>query len=149
MAGIDEARVLDRAEPIYLVEVVLLNSGPTLYLSDRQVTVAGQLYEDYINSISGLGAELRRAQALCLNAALELCFRNDPWRTYGHLIDACGDYPFGGSTVTVKEVMLDAEGVPSDAEMLFKGVLEEPRGIDLMGFYSRASSMEFAADNRL
>ncbi len=148
MTSIDEARAMDRAEPVYLIEVELLNSGPVLYLSDRQVTVAGQLYEDYLHGLSGLGAELRRTHAQGLNTSLELSFRNDPWRAYSYLVNALDDYPIDGAEVTVSEVLLDTDGLPSGTAVLFKGVLEEPREIDLMGFQCRAMSMEFAADNR-
>ncbi len=148
MAGIDEARAMCWAEPVYLVEVGLLASGPTLYLSDRQVTVEGQLYEDYLHELSGLGAELRRRDAHGLNTALELSFKNDPWGAYAFLVEAFEDYPMDGAEVMVSEVLLDTDGLPSGTAVLFRGVLEEPREIDLMGFRCRACGMEFAADNR-
>ncbi len=148
MTSMDEARAMDRAEPVYLVEVGLLNSGPVLYLSDRQITVAGQLYEDYLHGLSGLGAELRRADAQGLNTSLELSFRTDPWRAYARLVNVLDDYPMDGAEVTVSEVFLDTDGLPSGAGVLFKGVIEEPKEIDLKGFRCRAMSMEFAADNR-
>ncbi|KKL61871.1 hypothetical protein LCGC14_2190980 [marine sediment metagenome] len=148
MAGIDEARALDRAEPVYLVEVELLNSGPTLYFSDRSITVGGTLYEDYLHDLSGLGAELARSSAGGLNTSLALRFRNDPWRSYGFLVEAGEDFPFEGSTITVKEVLIESTGSPSAPAVVFKGFLEQPMETDLMGFRARASSMEFAADNR-
>ena len=148
MTGIDEARTMDRAEPVYLVEVSLLNSGPTLYLSDRQVQVEGQLYEDYLHDLSGLGAQLRRRDAHGLNTSLDLRFKNDPWSAYAFLVEAFEDYPVDGAEVVVSEVLMDPAGLPSGAAVLFRGVLEEPREIDLMGFRCRASGMEFTADNR-
>ncbi len=148
MADIDEARAFDRAEPVCLVEVGLLNSGPTLYFSDRQVTVEGQLYEGYLHDLSGLGSELRRRDAYGLNTALELGFSNDPWGAYAFLVEAFEDYPVDGAAVVVSEVLMDSAGTPSTAATLFKGVLEEPREIDLRGFRCRACGVEFAADNR-
>ena len=148
MAGIDEARALDRAEPVYLVEVALLDSGPTLYFSDRQITVGGRLYEDYLHDLSGLGAELTRASAGGLNTSLALRFKNDPWRSYGFLVEVGVDYPFEGSAVTVSEVLIESTGAPSAPAVIFKGLLEQPMDTDLMGFSARASSMEFAADNK-
>jgi hypothetical protein len=149
MATLEEARALDKAEPIYLLEVALLNSGPTLRLSDRNVTSGGQSYEDYMEDLSGLGEELRRPDSTGLNSEIELRFTNEPMGAYSHLIDMDAEHPFTGAGVVIKETYLDDTGQPSESGVLFKGALDEPRDIDLMGFTCRASSMEFAADNNI
>ncbi|MDA8087428.1 MAG: hypothetical protein M0Z75_12075, partial [Nitrospiraceae bacterium] len=38
-----------RLEPVYLVQITLRNGGPTLYLSDRNITVGNQRYESYLH----------------------------------------------------------------------------------------------------
>ena len=147
MTNISEARALDRAEPVYLLEVALLNSGPTLRLSDRNVTVGGQSYEDCMEDLSGPGEEGRRQDSTGLNSELSFRFSNAPMGAYQHLIEIDAEHPFTGAGVVIKETYLDGTGQPSDTGVLFKGVLDEPREIDLMGFTCRATSMEFAADN--
>ena len=147
MTLVAQARDRDRLHPVYLVEIVLLNSGPTLYLSDRNITVGGQDYEDYMDGLSGLGSELERLDSSGLNSALTLGFKNDKYQAYNYLIEIGGAYPIELATVTLKECYLDAAGTPSDTEVVFKGVLDEPRKIDLMRFTCMVTSMEFKADH--
>jgi hypothetical protein len=148
MAGIDEARQLQRAETVYLVEIALLGSGPTLYFSDRVITVGGILYEDYVHELNGVGTELKRLDSGGLNASLLIKFRNDPWRAYTYLSETLAAYPIVGAAVIVSEVMMESDGTPSDASVVFKGLMEEPHDIDLTDFSCRAMSMEFASDNK-
>ncbi len=146
MTTIAQARDKDRARPVYLMEITLLNSGPTLYFSDGNITVGGQRYEDYLGDLSGLGEDIRRSDSEGLNANINLGFKNDRYKAYTYLVELGETYPFEGAEVTIKETYLDAAGVPSDAETVFKGALDEPRDIDLMGFACRVSSVEFRAD---
>ncbi len=147
MTLVAQARDRDRLHPVYLVEIVLLNSGPTLYLSDRNITVGGQDYEDYMDGLSGLGSELERLDSSGLNSALKLTFKNDAYKSYDHLVEIGGAYPFERAEVTIKECYLDSTAVPSDTDTVFKGVLDEPRKIDLMRFTCMVTSMEFKADH--
>ncbi|MEJ2183373.1 MAG: phage tail protein [Nitrospirota bacterium] len=141
MTTISEARDRDRASPVLLVEVALLGAGPTLRFSDRNVTVEGLLYEDYLEDLSGLGEELRRADSQGLNAFVTLRFRNEPCQGHAHLVEVGEAHPFEGAPVIIKEAYLDEDGEATGAEALFSGVLEEPREIDLMGFTCRVSSL--------
>ena len=149
MPTISEARSLDRAEPVFLVEITLLNGGPTLRLSDRNIVADGTRYEDYMEALTGTGAELRRAEAVGLNAQVELKFRNEPWGTHSLLIEADATWPFLGAGVLIKEVYITEGGEVSETETLFAGVLEELREITLSGFTCSVASREFAADNQL
>jgi hypothetical protein len=143
-----QAREREYAEPVFLVDIELLNSGPTLYFSDRLVTVGAQAYEDYVDDLSGLGDELRRQDSGALNADFTIRLRNDRYRTYEHLITMGDTYPFDGAEVTVKETYLDSDGTPSAAETLFKGVIDNLRNIDLLWFEARVSSRPFHDDRK-
>ena len=146
MTTVARSRGYDRAEPVYFVEIALLNSGPVLYLSDRNVTVSGQAYEDYLSDLSGLGDSLERATSGGLNADITLGFRNERFRSYSYLIEIGETYPLIGAACTIRECYLDASGAPSDTETAFKGVLDEPCDITLFGFSCGVSSAEFRAD---
>ncbi|GAB4389055.1 MAG: hypothetical protein Kow0025_12080 [Thermodesulfovibrionales bacterium] len=134
------------ARPVCLVEITLGNSGPVLYFSDRGVSVGGRAYEDYLEDLSGVGDELRRADSGGLNPAVTLRFRNDRYGPYGYLIEVGEEHPFEGAECVIKEAYLDDAGAPSEAETVFKGVLDEPRDIDLAGFTCSVSSMLMRAD---
>jgi hypothetical protein len=122
-----------RAEPVYLVEIELKNGGPTLYISDRNIVMTTQRYENYLDDLSDL------------NSFSVLKFRNDRYKTYDYLIEIGDTYPFEGATVTVKECYLDGND-SSSAVVIFKGALEEPRDIDRMGFTCKVSPMEYVKD---
>jgi hypothetical protein len=140
------ARDRSRLKPAYLLEISLKNGGPTLYFSDRNIEVSEQKYEDYLEDLSGIGEEIKRATSEGINADITLSFKNDRFRSYSYLIEIGESYPFEGAEVVIKEVYLDDDGVPSDVEVIFKGVLDEPKDIDLMGFKCSVSSMEFHKD---
>lgn len=147
--SIAEARGRTRLAPICLVEIILQGSGaPTLYLSDRNITVAGQIYEYYITGVDGLAEEIKRATSEGLNPRIDLTFWNARYAAYNYLIEIGDTYPFEGAILTVKECYLNDDGVPSVVETLFKGALDEPRDIDLMKFTCSASSMLFAKDQQ-
>lgn len=148
MTTIAEARGTNRLKPVFLVEITLGNSGPTLYLSDRNLTVAGQRYEDYLGDLSGLAEEVRRAESGGLNSDITLSFRNDRFQGYDYLIEMGETYPFEGAACVIKEVCLDDADNTSETETLFKGVLEEARDIDLIGFRCKVSSMLMKADKQ-
>lgn len=148
MTTVAESRDRPRANPVCLIEIALKNSGPTLYLSDRNLTVGAQRYEDYLRDLSGIGGEIKRATSGGLNADITLSFKNDRYQGYDYLIEIGDVYPFEGAVCVIKEVYLDDAGNASDAETVFKGVLDEPGDIDLSGFQCSVSSMELAADNK-
>ncbi len=139
----DEARDQDRLEPVYLVEIALLNSGPTLYLSSRDVTYQSTAYQSYLDRVDGLGNESPRGGKGSLNAHVSIVFRNDPYGQSAHLVELGDTYPFEGAGITVKEVYLDGDGNMSSSDTVFHGALEEPRDIDLMSFTCKASRMDF------
>lgn len=140
------ARALDRARPVYLIEISLQNSGPALYLSDRNITVDGRLYEDYILSVETASEEALRTTSSGLNSPLKIGFKNERWRSYAYLIEAGETYPFEGARLLLKETCLDDSGTPASPETVFVGRLDAPQDIDLMGFSCGVSSMEYVAD---
>jgi hypothetical protein len=146
---IAQARARAKTEPIYLVEIALLNSGPTLYLSDRTVKVGSQTYQHYLNDLSGLSDELGRYDSAGLNSDITLRFDNAAFTSggtaYDYLIEIGDTYPFEGAAVTIQEVYLDPDGTPSAAGTLFVGVLDEPADIDIAGFTCKASGKPQAA----
>jgi len=143
-----QARARDRAEPVYLVEIELKNSGATLYLAERNITAGGMRYEDYLLEIDGVEDELLRASSDTFNAEVTLRLRNDRYGAYEYLILLGETYPFEGAVCTIKETYLDGASMPSAPETVFRGVLDEPRQIDLMGMVLTVSDMSFAADLR-
>jgi len=144
-----EARGRDRAEPVYFAEITLSGSTPpTLYFSDRNIIISGQRYEDYLEGLSALGDEIKRVDSSGLNSHLTIRFRNEAYQSYGKLIDIGTEYPFDGASCRIGEAYLNEEGVPSDSAILFKGVLDQPFDIDLMGFQCPVSNMAYAADKK-
>jgi len=143
---IGRLRDRSRYKPAYLVEITLKNGGPTLYFSDRNINADGTLYEDYLDDLSGLGDELRRLDSSALNADITLRFKNDKYKGYNYLIEIGDTYPFEGAVCVIKETALDDSGTPSIPETVFKGALDEPSAIDLMGFTCRVSSMPYVKD---
>jgi hypothetical protein len=148
MTTVEESRNRLYAKPHYLVEIALGNSGPTLYLSDRTITVGSRIYEDYLRDLSGIGVELKRGTSGGLNADIALSFKNDRHQSYDYLIELGDVYPFEGAECTIKEVYLDDDGNPSAAETVFSGLLDEPADIDLLSFRCSVSSMEMKADRK-
>jgi len=147
MTTISQMRDRPRAKPVYLVEIALKNSGPVLYFSDRNIVVGGQNYEAYLNDLSGIEDEVRRLSTEGLNANIDLAFRNDKYKTYNYLIEIGDTYPFEGAECVIKETYLGDDDLPAQSTAtLFKGVLDEPGDIDLMGFKCRVSSSIYAKD---
>lgn len=140
------ARSLDRARPVYLIEIALQNCGPTLYFSDRNITVDGRLYEDYVSSVETATEEALRTTSSALNSALAIGFRNERWRSYAYLIEVGETYPFEGGRLKLKETYLNDAGLPTGPETVFVGRLDAPEAIDLMGFKCGVSSMEYVSD---
>lgn len=134
MTTITEARGHDRAQPVWLAEITLLNGGPTLYFSDRIVTLDGKTYEDYLSGLSGPGEEIRRADSRGIEAETTILFKNERFGSYEHLIEVGDTYPFEGAECVIKEAYLGASGEPSGAEVVFRGFLGPPEGIDAGGF---------------
>ncbi len=140
--------VLSRVRPVYLVKITLQGSGQTLYLSDRNVTVGGQEYEDYISAVTTPAEEARRPTSESLNAPLSIEFRNEPWRGFSRLIEAGAEHPFEGGRCTLSEAYIDDAGMSGEPVALFTGTLDAPAEIDLRGFSCAVSALDYAADNR-
>lgn len=139
------ARDNNRAEPVYLVEIQLKNGGPMLYFATRNIIVAGQIYEDYIDAISGLGSQVKRADSSFMNSQTTIQFSNDRYRTYGRLIEIAEDYPFTTADCTIKELYLDAAGNQSAVETVDSGKLDSPKNIDKLKFSCQMSNRLFVA----
>jgi len=135
-----------RLKPVYLIEITLQNSGPVLYFSDRNITVGSQIYENYLESLSGLGRQLRRRNSETLNLDIDFTFKNQRYKNYSFLIEIGDTYPFEGAETTIKKVYLDDDNTPSDVEIIEKVVLDEPSDIDLMSFNCKASAVPYAKD---
>ena len=152
MTSIAQARDSSRAKPVCLVQIALKNAGPTLYFSDRNITVGGQMYESYLHDLSGVAQELKRADSTAQNVNLELSFRNDKISyngvDYSNLIVLGETYPFETSVCSIYEAYLDDNNNPSDTVLIFKGVLDCPANIDLMGFKCKVSTMPMYMDAR-
>lgn len=152
MTTILQARDSSRIKPVCLVQVTLKNSGPTLYFSDRNITVSGQLYEDYLHDLSGVAQELKRADSTASNVNIELAFRNDKisynGTDYASLITLGQAYPFETSVCQIYETYLDGNQNPSDTVLIFKGALDCPANVDLMGFKCKVSTMPMYMDAR-
>ena len=138
-------RDASRLKPVYLVRITLKNGGPTLCFSDRNITVGGQVYESYLHDLSGIAQELKRADSTALDVNVELSFRNDKisysGTDYGRLIELQDAYPFETSVCEIRETALDQAGFPAQPAIVFKGVLDCPQKIDLLGFKCKVSAM--------
>ncbi len=143
---IAQARDGSSLEPVFICDIQLKNAGPLLRFSTRQITVGGYLYEPYIEAISGLSDEINRIDSSFLNAAIQIVFKNLPFKTYDFLIEIADTYPFTGAQITVKEVYLSNGSPTSDTATLFLGNLDEPREIDIAAFKCNVSTRAFYLD---
>jgi hypothetical protein len=148
MTTVAEARNRINVSPIYLIEITLLNSGPTLYFSDRPVTISSQEYEDYIDSIDGIAEDISFLTSESLNSDITINFKNEPYLTHSYLIQIGDTYPFDGATCTIKEVYKLHDGTYSDVETIFVGILDEPENINLVGFSCNVSDKVISADEK-
>lgn len=137
-----------RAEPVYLVEIMLKNSGPTLYLSDRNILVSSRQYENYIQDITGISGDVNRADSTISNADITIVLKNDKYTSYDYLVEIGDVYPFEGATCLIKEVYLGDDSTPSEVVTIFKGVIDEPQEIDLLSFQCSVSSTMFQKDKQ-
>lgn len=147
--GYSVAQLLDRPTLtlVYLVEITLKNSCPfTLYLSDRNIEVNGVNYDDYLNTLSGLGEKISRANSEGRNTDITLRFINRPYRAYDHFSMIGDDYPFEGATCVIKVVYLDNAGNPSTPQTIFQGAMDERANEDEAGFECQVSTEEFFKD---
>lgn len=123
--SVDEARDNNRIFPVLLFEIELLNGGGTVYFSDRAVTVGSTPYQQYILNASDVSDAVKRDTSKGDNAAVTVIFQNKVFRTYNYLSLIAFTYPFSGGQVTIKEVYLDDNEVPSDPATIFIGKFEE------------------------
>lgn len=140
-----QARDRTRAEIVFLVEVQTLASGPLLLLSDRNITIAGIQYADYIASVTGLGDQLTRATGAFANGNASIVFKNDPWDANAYLSDLLETYPFEGAAVTIKRVFVDDDGTTATPETVFVGNLDSPVNISTIAFTCSANCREMFA----
>lgn len=147
--SVAQARGLTRLKPVFLIEIALQGAGaPTLYLSDRNITVSSQIFENYLDDLSGLAEEIERATSASRNPNISLRFHNDRYSSYNYLIEIGSVYPWEGAALTIKEVYLDDDNTPSAVDTVFKGALDEPRNIDLIGFECKASAITLVKDKQ-
>ena len=138
-----------RAKIVWLVDVELLGSGaPVLRLSNRNLEYNIYRYEKYILKVSGIARQLSRLDSDSLNSPVSILFENRPFMAFDYLIEAGQTYPFEGARCTVSALHLDDDGNPTEAEIVFVGVLDEPQSITKKEFSCMASSVEFFSDLR-
>ena len=105
MVTLAEARSKIHVRPIFIFDIALLgDSAPTLYFSDRNVTVGGNDYEDFIDNMPDIQEEVRFINSSGLNSDITIVFKNDKYETKDYLIQFTETYPFNGATVTIQEV---------------------------------------------
>ncbi len=140
----------DRLQPAFLAEITLLNSGPTLYLSDRELPgpISGQFYEHYIDRIEGLGEEIRRNDSTFNNLDITIHFLNEAWKTYPRIVEVSETYPIEGAAIVLKRTLIDDAGTMTTPVIMAKGALEEPGPIDLMEFSCKVSSTLHQAERK-
>ena len=147
--ALDILRNRRRAKIVWLVDVELLGAGaPVLRLSNRNLEYSIYRYQRYILAVTGIARELSRVDSDSLNSPVTVRFQNRPFMAFDFLIEAGETYPFEGAKVTISALHLDDDNLPTEAEIVFVGVLDEPRGITKREFTCRASSVEFFADLR-
>lgn len=142
------ARDKSSIEPIYLAEITLKGPiPPTLFFSTRQATVDNQLYENYLDVVTGIDESVKRNTSVFGNSNINIKFKNDPFRGNDFLILIGDTNPFEGATCVIKEVYLDNDGVTASSPVtVYQGVLEAPRNTDLLNFDCRMSSKAFHQD---
>jgi hypothetical protein len=141
-----EARALDRAEPLYLVEIALSGAGPLeLYLAERDLEAGGVLYEGYLWGVEGPEWKLVRAGLSAPICSLGIRIQNEPWRGYSRLLDVGADFPFEGAQITLKEAYMGPDDIPCPPVALFKGLIDKVSSIDLMEFHICARSQRGSA----
>jgi hypothetical protein len=138
---------MPRLNPAYLVEIKLKGDGPTLYLSDRNISTTAHMYQDYIVDISGPAYKAARSSSEASNSEIILSFKNDRYGDSDFLVELDDTYPFEGAECTIRDAHLgDDFTLSAVGEVMFSGVLEGPYDVDLMGFKCRALGMEHLAD---
>jgi hypothetical protein len=143
-----ETRDRPRLHPAYLVEIKLKGGGPTLYLSDRNISTTARMYQDYIGDISGLTDMMSRSSSEVSNFEVVLSFKNDRYGDHEFLVELGDTYPFEGAECIIRDAHLgDDFTLSSVGEVIFRGVLEGPHDVDLMDFKCRALGMEHRADS--
>ncbi len=145
--NIGEARSRPYLEPVYLVEITLGNSGPTLYLSERNISAGGQLYEAYLKDLSGISNQAGRSTRKIPASPVQIILLNDEFKTYNYLAGIGDTYPFEGAGCVIKEAYMDDSGSASDSVVLFKGIITAVREIGLSEFTCEAVSMPFAMES--
>ncbi len=148
-ASVAQMRDSSRIQPVYLVQIALNGGGPTLYFSDRNITVGSQIYESYLKDVEGIGNEIMRATSQERDAGVTLSFKNDAFQNYAYLIQIGDTYPFQGAICTINEIYEnDLNGTQSEQTIVFKGALNEPQDVDLFSFTCKVSRMPWLMDRR-
>lgn len=139
-----QARAKNRINPVLLFDIVLLNGGGTIYLSERTILVGAIQYQDYILNMADISDAVKRADSRGNNPAVKIKFNNKAFRTYAHLSLIENTYPIAGAKVTIKEIDLDDDDNQSDADTLFVGEFEEIRSESIISFEITAMSLKAA-----
>jgi len=111
---------------IYLAEMTLANSGPTLFHATETVKIGSQ---DYESCLAGPPTGLAERLGQGSNPEVVIPFLNGRWSTYNFLSDAAADYPFVSAAITAKEVWKLNDGTLSDAYTAFVGRVDKRRNV--------------------
>lgn len=123
--SVKEARDNNRIYPVLLFDIELLNGGGTVYFSDRTILVGSTQYQQYILNASNISDAVKREDSTGDNPSVSVVFQNKSFRAYNYLSLINGLYPLSGGKVTIKEVYLDDDNIPSDPATIFVGIFEE------------------------
>jgi hypothetical protein len=133
------------AQTMRLVRLVAITpkktGAPVLHFSTHNVTVAGQIYEAYIDDITGMADETTRVDSSCLNADITIIFLNDRWGSYTRLSELNTVYPFANAEVVISNAYFDADGNLLNTEQVFRGAIDQLANITLQTFEAPVSSM--------
>jgi hypothetical protein len=139
---LDQAFDAQTLRPVRLVTITPKKSGaPVLHFSTHNVTVAGQIYEAYIEDITRMADETKRADSACLNADITIIFLNDRWGAYTRLSELNTVYPFANADVVISNAYFDADGNLLNTEQVFRGAIDQLENITLQTFEAPVSSM--------
>jgi len=144
MVTANAARAKNRLYPVLLFDIVLLNGGGTINLSDRTILIGSTQYQEYILNASEVSAAVKRETSRADNPAVSIIFNNKAFRTYANLSLIEAVYPLSGATITIKETYLDDNNVPSDTVDLFVGVFEEIKTETVNSFTCVAMNIKVA-----
>jgi len=141
--SVADARALDRAAPIPLVTLTLMDAT-VLRISDRVITVGGNTYDALLMGEGSIEQDVSRLDSGALNADYSLTLRNTDAEvgttSYNNLVELHDAHPLNGALVEVHYVFQD-NGETTPAEHLFTGIAEEPSNITRKTITLRVGSL--------